>query len=263
MIYIGFIKKGRVVMKCVVINGSPRQVNTWAMVKQAESAMLSLGDVDFDEIHLKKLNIPFCNGCTNCVINGEDKCPHFDIIREIAYKLENADCIILSSPVYVNGPTGLIKNLLDHFAYYYHRPRLFDKKALVLVSTQGSGRKDVADFLEMTLHNFGVNRVYKVPMAFYGREKLDESMIETINKKARDFYNDVKSGKLKCPKRSQVTQYTLWRAMANNGAIKKDQKFWMEHDLINHDYEPHTDLSILKRLYAKLLYSFFNHVVFK
>lgn len=249
-------------MKCLVINGSPRQKNTWSMVKQVESQMSSLGHVDFDEIHLKKLNIPFCNGCTNCILNGEDKCPHYDIIRGIAEKMESADCIILSSPVYVNGPTGLIKNFLDHFAYYYHRPRLFDKKALVLVSTQGSGSKDVANFLEMELDNFGVNKVFKVSLIFHGKKELDDKMVETLNKTAIDFYNDVSSGKIHNPKRSQVLQYTLWRAMANKGSIETDHNFWIEHDYLNHDYHPSVKLNILNIIIAKVVYLFFNKFIF-
>ena len=69
-------------MKCFVINGSPRRKNTWSMVKEVENVMSSLGDVEFDEIHLKNIEIPFCNGCFNCILNGEDKCPNFDIIKD-------------------------------------------------------------------------------------------------------------------------------------------------------------------------------------
>ena len=87
-------------------------------------------------------------------------------------------------------------------------------------------------------------------------------MIETLNKTAIDFYNDVSSGKIHNPKRSQVLQYTLWRAMANKGSIETDRNFWIEHDYLNHDYHPSVKLNILNIIIAKVVYLFFNKFIF-
>lgn len=245
-------------MKCLVINGSPRRKNTWSMVKEVENVMSSLGDVEFDEIHLKNIGIPFCNGCFNCILNGENKCPNSNIIQIIARKFEESDCIILSSPVYVLGPTGLMKNLLDHFAYYYHRPRLFNKKALVLVSTQGSGMKDVENYLKKSLYNFGVNKVYTCSFRFGGKNKLDSKMKKTLDNVASSFFNDVSSKKLHSPSFYQVRNYSMWRAMAHNKKLPIDNKFWIENGMENRIFAPGIPMNILKKLYAKLIFIFFN-----
>ena len=112
-------------MKYAIINGSPRKKNTWAAVKQIEK---NLGG-EFDEIHLMREKIPMCNGCFNCINESPDKCPHFDKINPIVEKLKSADGIIIASPVYAMNVTALLKNFLDHTAYFYHRPEFFEKKA--------------------------------------------------------------------------------------------------------------------------------------
>ena len=110
-------------MKYVVINGSPRKKNTWKVAKQAMKNM----DGEFEEIHLLKKKIPMCNGCFKCIMEGEDKCPHFDRIDPIMEKIKKADGVIITSPVYAMNVSGLLKNFFDHTAYLYHRPEFFTK----------------------------------------------------------------------------------------------------------------------------------------
>ena len=124
-------------MKYLIINGSPRKKNTWKIVEQIK---LNL-DGETEEIHLIKQKIPMCNGCYKCFNEGEDKCPHHNIINPIVEKLKQADGLIITSPVYAMNVTALLKNLFDHTAYFFHRPEFFDKKALIVVSTAGAGQK--------------------------------------------------------------------------------------------------------------------------
>ena len=90
-------------MKYVIINGSPRRKNTWKMVEQAKTNLKG----DFEEIHLMREKIPLCNGCFKCIVEGEERCPHRDIIQPIVDKLKSADGIIIASPVYAMNVTAL------------------------------------------------------------------------------------------------------------------------------------------------------------
>ena len=56
-------------MNYVIINGSPRRKNTWKMVEQAKKNL----NGNFEEIHLMKEKIPFCNGCFKCILESEEK----------------------------------------------------------------------------------------------------------------------------------------------------------------------------------------------
>lgn len=242
-------------MNYVIINGSPRKKNTWKMVKQAKSNLKG----NFEEVQLMKENIPLCNGCFKCIMEGEEKCPHFDKIKPIIDKIRNADAIIIASPVYAMNVTALLKNFLDHTAYLYHRPEFFTKKALVVVSTAGAGQKDVAKYIDETLRHWGVNKVYKITYACGGKDSID---VENINKVSKKFGSDVESGKLHSPKFGDVLFYNVWKAMAlSKDPIEADRDFWLERDLVNHDFAPEVRLNTVKKLFSKVMFFIFRKVM--
>ena len=242
-------------MKYVIINGSPRRKDTWKMVEQAKRNL----NGDFEEIHLMKEKIPLCNGCFNCIVEGEGKCPHGDKVKPIVDAIMAADGIIIASPVYAMNVTALLKNFFDHTAYFYHRPEFFTKKALVVVSTAGAGQKDVAKYIDETLRHWGVNKVYKITYAFGGKDSIDA---ESINKTSRKFASDVESQKLHSPKLGDIVFYDVWRAMAlSDDPIEADRKFWFENDLINHDFSPEVELNIFKKLFSKAMFFILKRVI--
>ncbi|WP_298500045.1 flavodoxin family protein [uncultured Methanobrevibacter sp.] len=242
-------------MKYVIINGSPRKKNTWNIINQARKNL----NGEFEEIHLASRKIPMCRGCYNCILEGEDKCPHFEYINPIVEKIKEADGFIISSPVYALNVTAILKNFIDHTAYIYHRPEFFDKKALVVVSTAGAGQKKVAKYLNETLRHWGFNKVYNIAIACGGKDHLETEGIDKISKK---FGSDVESGKLHSPKFGDVLFYNVWRAMAvTDDPIPADARFWQETGLVNHDFSPAVKLNPLKKIFAKLMYFVFKKVL--
>ena len=242
-------------MKYVIINGSPRKKNTWAVVKQVKHNL----NGEFEEIHLAKEKIPMCNGCFKCIMDGEEHCPHFGIINQIVEKIKASDGIIIASPVYALNVTALLKNLFDHTAYLYHRPEFFTKKALVIVTTAGAGQKDVAKYIDETLRHWGVNKVYKLAFACGGKEFLDT---KTIDKTAIKFRDDVESGKRHSPKLGDIIFFDVWKAMAlNEDGIPADVKFWRKTGLINHDFSPEVKLGIFKKVFSKLMFNVLKRVM--
>ena len=244
-------------MKYLIINGSPRKKNTWSMVKQAKT---NLGeDAEFEEVQLIKEKIPMCNGCFKCILEGEENCPHQEIISPIIEKILWADGIIITSPVYAMNVTGLLKNFLDHTAYFYHRPQFFDKKALVIVSTAGAGQKKVANYIDETLRHWGFNRIYKITYAFGGKEEINA---DEINKASQQFHKDVSSKKLHSPKFGDIIFYNVWRAMASKGeGMKKDKEYWESTGLVNHEFAPNIELGILKKTFGKIMYLILKKVM--
>ena len=244
-------------MKYLIINGSPRKKNTWSMVKQAKT---NLGeDAEFEEVQLMKEKIPMCNGCFKCILEGEENCPHHEIISPIIEKILWADGIIITSPVYAMNVTGLLKNFLDHTAYFYHRPQFFDKKALVIVSTAGAGQKKVANYIDETLRHWGFNRIYKITYAFGGKEEINA---DEINKASQQFHKDVSSKKLHSPKFGDIIFYNVWRAMASEGeGMLKDKEFWESSGLVNHEFAPNVKIGIFKKAFAKIMYFILKKVM--
>jgi multimeric flavodoxin WrbA len=59
-------------MRILIINGSPHKENTWCLTEKVKEQIAVLDNkVEFKEIHLSELNIPFCIGCSMCFRKGE------------------------------------------------------------------------------------------------------------------------------------------------------------------------------------------------
>ncbi len=239
-------------MKYLIINGSPRRKNTYDVIKQAASNL----EGDFEEIHLIEKQIPMCVGCMNCIMIGEDSCPHRDKVQPIVEKIKECDAVIIGSPVYAMNVSALLKNFIDHTAYLYHRPQFFTKKGLVVVTTAGAGHKKVASYIDETLRHWGVNKVYKIAIACGGKETLETSKID---KDANKFGKDVESDNLHNPKFGDIIFFNVWKAMAlSDNPIEVDSKFWKSSGLINHDFAPEIKLNVIKKLFSKIMFAFFK-----
>jgi len=82
---------------------------------------------------------------------GEDKCPLKDDRTLIEQKLLAADGVILSSPVYVNNVSWLMKTFIERFAYTNHRPCFHRQKVLTVANTAGGGQKETLSALKNAL----------------------------------------------------------------------------------------------------------------
>lgn len=252
-------------MKVLIINGSPRKGNTWEIVELVKDSMIKHGDVEFEEVMLSEMDIPTCKGCFNCFIYGEDKCPHFKKIQSITERIMLADCLIMTSPVYALNVSGLLKNFIDHTAYFYHRPYFFDKKALVISSTAGGAAKKVCSYLYDTLKHWGYNKVYKLPVACGSIEcKPSEKVKDKCYKIGNDFYEDVSSGKLYSPSLKRIMFYNLWRTLSLTWDDKDaaDRRYWHETGLVNYPYSPKVRLGIAKKIVGNGFHGIFK-VIFK
>lgn len=110
-------------MKIIGICGSPRNKNTYNMIRVAIGGF---GDV----VNLKEKKISPCNDCRRCHKTG--KCDLSDQMNGIYEKLEQSDAIVLGSPTYFDNVSGLMKNFMDRCLPYYFSRKLEGKKAVLL-----------------------------------------------------------------------------------------------------------------------------------
>ena len=105
-------------MKVLGISCGRKLGNTEILVKEALMGAESLG-AEVELIRLGDLNLKPCTGCNACVISLLDKSSSGDcVIRDddfsfIENKIMECDGLILGSPIYEKGPTGLLKILAD------------------------------------------------------------------------------------------------------------------------------------------------------
>ena len=252
-------------MKCVLINGSPHRGNTYEHAKVIMRHMRKLGNAEFEEIHLGRLIMPFCSGCFCCFERGEDACPHRASIAPIAQAIEAADALIVLTPAYSLAPTALLKNLIDHLSYYFHRPRFFGKKALVLSTTAGAGAKASAKYIRNVLGHWGYCRVYTHALACHAAlgYKPSEKTENRLRRIAGRFFCYIKSGRVPGARLKRVMYYNMWRAMAAVNPASFDGRYWKEKGLDKATFAPQVRRGPLARLFGSLMFTLFKSALKK
>ncbi|EJO5349245.1 flavodoxin family protein [Clostridium botulinum] len=109
-------------MKIIAINGSPRKEgNTATLLNKALEGAASNG-AEIEMIHLYDFNYKGCKSCFACkLINGNSygQCSINDEISTVLKKIENADAIILGSPIYLGSVTGEMKSFMERLIFPY------------------------------------------------------------------------------------------------------------------------------------------------
>jgi len=146
-------------IKVVAIMGSPHKGNSLDVTQRIEARLHQLGEVEFGYLHLKDLDLQPCKGCFVCFIKGEERCPLKDDMATIRDKIEQADGLLLVSPVYSMHVSYLMKTFIDRFAYNLHRPRYFGKYALAVAVTGNIGLKPTLKYLSDVATGMGFDCV--------------------------------------------------------------------------------------------------------
>lgn len=234
---------------------------TGQLVGEVRAQMARLGDVSFEEIYLSDLSLPYCKGCYLCFFKGEAHCPHAEIYQPVIQKIKEADCLMLTSPVYALNVSALVKGFFDLGAYNYHRPSFFTKKALVVSSTAGGMAKKVCAYLRDTLMHWGFNRVYTLAAVRKGATEPTEAMKRRCKKAAELLHADVRSGKLRQPSLKRVFFYQLWRGASRNDPNSADYTYWTETGLVNSDFSPEVKLGFGKRTFGKAMHALLRKII--
>lgn len=97
-------------MRILAINGSPRKSgNTDTVIKEIAD---SVGENDdFRYVHLVDLDISDCNGCKRC--KQSPGCIQEDDMQSLYEEIEEADLLLIGSPIYMGAETGRLKCFSD------------------------------------------------------------------------------------------------------------------------------------------------------
>ncbi|WP_432404784.1 flavodoxin family protein [Wukongibacter sp. M2B1] len=109
-------------MKVLGFNGSPRRRwNTAMLLNHALEGAASQG-AETELIHLYDYNYKGCISCFACKLKGGKSygsCAVKDDLKPILRKVEEADAIILGSPIYFGVTTGEIRSFLERVMFQY------------------------------------------------------------------------------------------------------------------------------------------------
>ena len=122
-------------MKALLINGSPHAKGCTATALGIVAEELEKNGVATEIIHIGNKDIRGCIACRKCREIG--RCVFDDIVNELAPKFEQADGLVVGSPVYFAGPNGTLTNLLDRLFFSANYPLRMKVGAAVVSARRG------------------------------------------------------------------------------------------------------------------------------
>jgi multimeric flavodoxin WrbA len=109
-------------LKLIAFNGSPRKGwNTATMLKHAVEGAAAAG-AETETVHLYDLQYKGCRSCFACKTKGGKsygKCSMKDDLAPVLQRVEEADAIILGSPIYWGRVTGEMASFMDRLLFPY------------------------------------------------------------------------------------------------------------------------------------------------
>jgi hypothetical protein len=185
------------------------------------------------------------------------------MLAPVAKAIEECDGLIVSGVCYAMHINAAVKNLIDHFAYFFHRPRLFGKVGMVIATTAGAGEGRVAKYLRQTLGHWGMGKAMVLPVKIQTEKfGLTAKQQKRIHAAADKFYRNIKTGKLAPPSLVNVIVHNGFRAHA---AIEPslspcDCAYWRESGFAHRVYPRRIGAG--KWLIGKMMYPIMR-MVFK
>ncbi|MBP3232530.1 MAG: flavodoxin family protein [Anaerovibrio sp.] len=132
-------------MKIAVLNGSPRKVNTAAMIQAFREGAEAAGH-QVEEYHVGKMKIAGCLACEYCHTKGNGECIQKDDFEKLLPAYKDADMIVFASPVYYFAMTAQMEAAIQR-VYCIGKPQKAKKAALLISSgSPGTHNGSVAQF---------------------------------------------------------------------------------------------------------------------
>ena len=164
-------------MKVLMINGSPRvDGNTTVALNEMKEVFEKEG-IEVSLVQIGNRDIRGCIACNQCAKTG--KCVFDDAVNELASEFEEADGLVVASPVYYASANATVVAFLDRLFYSTHFDKSMKVGASVVVARRGgisSTCDEINKFsqsVECLLHrvNIGIQSIVVNREKFYKMKK--------------------------------------------------------------------------------------------
>jgi len=106
-------------MKVMVINAAPRkEAGNTQMILNPFLVGLRGKETQVDEVLLGNKKIERCKGCFTCYARTPGTCVHSDDLPALVERIRDTDMLVLATPVYIDGMTGLAKSFIDRLVVF-------------------------------------------------------------------------------------------------------------------------------------------------
>lgn len=123
-------------MKVIILNGSPKAEGNTATALHEVEMVLNEQGIETEWFHVGQRQIHGCIACNKCW--DTNVCCFGDIVNEISEKMDEADGLVIGSPVYFASPSGTMLSLLDRLFYSsLHKNWMMKVGASVAIARRG------------------------------------------------------------------------------------------------------------------------------
>ena len=122
-------------MKVLIINGSPRKNgNTAIALAEMESVFAEEG-IEVVNVQVGRESVRGCVACNGCSKLG--RCVYDDCVNQLAPLFEEADGLVVASPVYYGSANATLVAVLDRLFYSTHFDKTMKVGAAVATARRG------------------------------------------------------------------------------------------------------------------------------
>ena len=122
-------------MKVLLINVSPSLNGNSAIVLDEMNKIFEEEGVEAEVVQVCNKNVRGCIACNKCAETG--KCVFDDVVNELAPKFEEADGLVIASPVYYASANATLIATLDRLFYSTHFDKTMKVGASVVCARRG------------------------------------------------------------------------------------------------------------------------------
>ena len=122
-------------MKVLMINGSPRLNGNTSIALDEMKKVFEEEGVEAEIAQVGNKNVRGCIACNKCAETG--KCVFDDVVNELAPKFEEADGLVIASPVYYASANATLIATLDRLFYSTRFDKTMKVGASVVCARRG------------------------------------------------------------------------------------------------------------------------------
>lgn len=216
-------------MKIVGVQSSMRKnSNTLKLLRAALDGAREAG-AEIELVELSKLEIEYCNGCTNCYRTG--RCHMIDDYESLKHKLVIADGVILSSPNYLSNINAPLKAFMDRSANFIHEQYLEGKYGFSIMTADAGDEELLLNMMNAFLSRSGATVIGGVGHLMVRGPEGMKGAIERSRVMGRELADSVRTRR-EYPERAK--EMAAWKEMfasvlrVNRDDWKHNYQHWVE-----------------------------------
>jgi multimeric flavodoxin WrbA len=241
-------------VKILTIHGSPHKGQTYKATMEFLKELEDQVGIEVKHIFLYQNQLELCRGCGTCIVFGEDRCPNKDGLLQIHAMIQDADVLIITTPVYALHVTAIVKNLLERSAYIMHRPCYFGKWFMSISTQAYSGDKDVANYLASAMRFWGFNIIPGLRLTVAPGDETKTHKKKTrkkINTAISQFQSIEEKNKFPVPNLKELMIFRFRRSAITSKSymevFPRDVEYFKEHNWLSTPYYYDVHLNPLKK----------------